>query len=143
MLDTNVIFRKIKKRQNQSVAIELSDGSKAPSDSQSKMTDQVLRKCILDLLKLTKLHSVKLRRRCNEQWCRELHDLSGNSLVRRLRFIVWWSPVRTIAKAYKRGMLNGQRVLNCVFDELRLRGVEEAAFFRGIAEEIKGKFKFL
>lgn len=103
------------------------------------MSDHALRLCILDLLRLTKVHSVQLRRRCNEQWCNELQYLSCNSLIKRLKYIIWWAPLRAIAVAYNRGLLRGQRVLTCVFEELQRRGVEEAPSIRGLVDEIRSK----
>lgn len=107
------------------------------------MSDHTLRTCILNLLRLTKLHSVHLRRRCNDQWCSELRALSGASLERRLKYVIWWSPLRSIVTAHNRGLLVGQRVLMCVYEELRRRGLERVPCIRGIVEETEGKQCFL
>lgn len=103
------------------------------------MSDNSLRLCILGLLRLTKAHSAQLRRRCSDQWCRDLQRLSGERLINRLKYIIWWAPLRAIVVAYNRGILSGQRVLNSVFEELQRRGVLEAPCVQGLVGEIRSK----
>lgn len=106
------------------------------------MGDSVVRACILDLLRCAKNNSPQLRRRCNAQWYRELKSLSGEKLDKRLRYVSWWCPVRSIEKAYKRGTLSGQRAVVCVFNVLRSRGLDEAWSIQGLITEATGKQTF-
>lgn len=103
------------------------------------MSDILLRLCILGLLRLTKERSAQLRRRCNSRWCRDLQRLSGDRLISRLKYVIWWAPLRAIVMAYNRGILSGQRVLNPVFEELQRRGVLEAPCVQGLIDEIRSK----
>ncbi|XP_043276045.1 uncharacterized protein [Venturia canescens] len=100
------------------------------------MSDESVRSCILGLLRLTKPHSAQLRRRCNDLWCYELLRLSGARLVNRLKYVIWWAPLRALVVAYNRGILSGQRVLDAVYDELQRRGVLEAPRVRGLVEPL-------
>lgn len=104
------------------------------------MTDRTLRTCIRDLLKLVKLRSVHIRRRCNEQWCEELRGLSGTRLLSRLKYIIWWTPLRVIATAYDRGILHGHRVIVCVCKELQRRGLEDVPCIRRLVDEGRSKY---
>lgn len=103
------------------------------------MSDNSVRLCIHNLLRLTKPHSARLRRRCNEQWHYDLLRLSGDRLVNRLRYIIWWAPLRAIVVAYNRGILSGRRVLDVVYDELQRRGVLDAPRIRELVDEVKCK----
>lgn len=103
------------------------------------MSDNLVRYCIFNLLRLTKPHSAQLRRRCNEQWRYDLLRLSGDRLVNRLRYIIWWAPLRAIVVAYNRGILSGRRVLDVVYDELQRRGVLEAPRIRELVDEVRCK----
>lgn len=104
------------------------------------MADRALRKCIRDFLRFVQLHSVQIRRRCDNQWCYELKHLSGDKLINRLKYLIWWAPLRNIVTAYNRGILQGQRVIMCVYEELRRRGLQGSQSVRGIADEIKSKY---
>lgn len=103
------------------------------------MSDRALREGIQIFLKLTKPRCVQIRRHCDEKWCAKLRRLRGKKLVKRLKYILWWAPLRAIVTAYSRGLLNGQRVLMCVFEELQRRGLEEAPCVRAIGEEIRSE----
>lgn len=103
------------------------------------MSDHTLRESILTFLKLTKTRSAEIRRHCNEKWCAKLKRLRGKRLEACLRYVVWWAPLRVIATAYSRGLLNGRIVLMCVFKELQRRGLEETPCARGIDDEIRSK----
>jgi len=103
------------------------------------MTDRALRSCILNFLKLLKLRNNHVRRVCNNQWCAKLERLSGENLLKRLKFLIWWAPFRVIMTGYNRGILSGSRVLVCVYTELKRRGVENTPWAREIAEESRGK----
>ncbi|XP_043271168.1 uncharacterized protein [Venturia canescens] len=107
------------------------------------MSDESVRSCILGLLRLTKPHSAQLRRRCNDLWCYELLRLSGDRLVNRLKYVIWWAPLRALVVAYNRGILSGQRVLGVVYEELQCRGVLEAAGIRALVDEIRCKYLYL
>ncbi|XP_043285506.1 uncharacterized protein [Venturia canescens] len=107
------------------------------------MSDESVRSCILGLLRLTKPHSAQLRRRCNDLWCYELLRLSGDRLVNRLKYVIWWAPLRALVVAYNRGILSGQRVLGVVYEELQRRGVLEAPRVRGLVDEIRCKYHYL
>lgn len=103
------------------------------------MSDNSVRLCIINLLRLTKPHSAQLRRRCNDRWCHDLLRLSGDRLVNKLKYVIWWAPLRAIAVAYNRGILSGRRVLDVVYEELQRRNVLEAPRIRGLVNEIRCK----
>lgn len=104
------------------------------------MSNRALYSCICALLKLAIIHSVHIRRRCNSTWRRSLKDLSTDRLVSRLKYILWWTPLRVIVVAFDRGILRGQRVLTCVFEELQRRGLENSQSVRGIRDEIRCEY---
>lgn len=104
------------------------------------MSDRALQLCIRAFLKLAKIHSSRIRRHCNAAWCSGLRDLSGDRLITRLKYILWWTPLRVIVVAHNRGVFRGHRVLTCVFEELKRRGVEDAPSVRAIRDEIQRKY---
>lgn len=103
------------------------------------MAGRYLRASILDLLRVSKIQSSQLRRRCNDNWCSELRYLPETSLLKRLKYVLWWSPLRSIVTAYNRGMLKGYRVLTCAFEELQRRNLVNVPCIRKLVSEINGK----
>lgn len=103
------------------------------------MDSRNIRTCILDLLRLVKTRNAQLRRRCNNNWCTELRYLPENSLITRLKYVLWWAPLRALVTAYNRGLFRGYRVLLCVFEELQRRNLETIPCTRNLINEINGK----
>lgn len=105
------------------------------------MTDNTLiRTCISELLRLATFSSKQLRRRCDNQWCNELRYLSKKCLITRLKYIIWWTPLRTIVTAYNRGLFRGQCVLTCVYNELERRKHENLPCVRDLVREYRRKY---
>lgn len=104
----------------------------------SILRENNLYEVVITITRILVKRSLRLYKVCDFAWRSRLRGLSRKALLKKLRFLLNHSDLRTIVRCFNQGVfIGGTDILCVVYDEIVLRGLHNTAYVENIVAEYK------